>query len=164
MHEPAQERPGGTTTSPRRAGAPSERRQARAHAPLEQLGEWDEGDRGHDALETLSPRTPSGSRAAAHPTRAHGVVAVELLPRGGRRHGRRPRLGARQRLEVQLCGDAHVLNFGLWATPERNLSFDLRDFDETLPGPFEWDVKRLAPAWSWPPARTASSPSGPRWR
>ena len=45
---------------------------------------------------------------------------------------------------MQLCGDAHVLNFGLWATPERNLSFDLRDFDETLPGPFEWDVKRLA--------------------
>ena len=38
-------------------------------------------------------------------------------------------------LEVQLCGDAHVLNFGLWATPERNLNFDLRDFDETLPGP-----------------------------
>jgi uncharacterized protein (DUF2252 family) len=47
-------------------------------------------------------------------------------------------------LQVQLCGDAHLLNFGLWATPERNLSFDLRDFDETLPGPFEWDVKRLA--------------------
>jgi uncharacterized protein (DUF2252 family) len=47
-------------------------------------------------------------------------------------------------LDVQLCGDAHVLNFGLWATPERNLSFDLRDFDETHPGPFEWDVKRLA--------------------
>jgi len=45
---------------------------------------------------------------------------------------------------VQLCGDAHILNFGLWATPERNLSFDLRDFDETLPGPFEWDVKRFA--------------------
>jgi uncharacterized protein (DUF2252 family) len=47
-------------------------------------------------------------------------------------------------LLVQLCGDAHVLNFGLWATPERNLSFDLRDFDETLPGAFEWDVKRFA--------------------
>ena len=46
-------------------------------------------------------------------------------------------------LTVQMCGDAHVLNFGLWATPERNLSFDLRDFDETLPGPFEWDVERL---------------------
>jgi uncharacterized protein (DUF2252 family) len=47
-------------------------------------------------------------------------------------------------LAVQLCGDAHVLNFGLWATPERNLAFDLRDFDETLPGPFEWDLKRFA--------------------
>jgi uncharacterized protein (DUF2252 family) len=47
-------------------------------------------------------------------------------------------------LEVQLCGDAHILNFGLWATPERNLLFDLRDFDENLPGPFEWDVKRFA--------------------
>ena len=47
-------------------------------------------------------------------------------------------------LVVQLCGDAHVLNFGLWATPERNLFFDLRDFDETLPGPFEWDIKRFA--------------------
>jgi len=46
-------------------------------------------------------------------------------------------------LMVQLCGDAHVLNFGLWATPERSLTFALRDFDETLPGPFEWDVKRL---------------------
>jgi uncharacterized protein (DUF2252 family) len=46
-------------------------------------------------------------------------------------------------LTVQLCGDAHVLNFGLWATPERQLSFDLRDFDETLPGPFEWDLSRL---------------------
>jgi uncharacterized protein (DUF2252 family) len=46
-------------------------------------------------------------------------------------------------LMVQLCGDAHVLNFGLWATPERQLSFDLRDFDETLPGPFEWDVMRM---------------------
>ncbi|SNY72246.1 Uncharacterized conserved protein, DUF2252 family [Paractinoplanes atraurantiacus] len=46
-------------------------------------------------------------------------------------------------IEVQLCGDAHVLNFGLWATPERQLSFDLRDFDETVRGPFEWDVKRF---------------------
>ncbi len=47
-------------------------------------------------------------------------------------------------LRVQLCGDAHLSNFGFYATPERNLVFDLNDFDETLPGPFEWDVKRLA--------------------
>ncbi|NOK09113.1 DUF2252 domain-containing protein [Corallococcus exercitus] len=47
-------------------------------------------------------------------------------------------------LRSQICGDAHLANFGLFGTPERNLIFDLNDFDETLPGPFEWDVKRLA--------------------
>ncbi|MET9828708.1 DUF2252 domain-containing protein [Streptomyces sp. NPDC006385] len=47
-------------------------------------------------------------------------------------------------LTVQLCGDAHLLNFGLYTSPERTLLFDLNDFDETFPGPFEWDVKRLA--------------------
>ncbi|HSM32889.1 MAG TPA: DUF2252 domain-containing protein [Anaerolineae bacterium] len=47
-------------------------------------------------------------------------------------------------IEVQLCGDAHIANFGLFATPERNLVFDLNDFDETHAGPFEWDLKRLA--------------------
>jgi uncharacterized protein (DUF2252 family) len=62
---------------------------------------------------------------------AAAVMAADLASR--------PHTG----LTVQLCGDAHVLNFGLWATPERQLSFDLRDFDETLPGPFEWDVARL---------------------
>jgi len=45
---------------------------------------------------------------------------------------------------VQLCGDAHALNFGLFGTPERRMLFDINDFDETLPGPWEWDVKRLA--------------------
>jgi len=45
---------------------------------------------------------------------------------------------------VQLCGDAHLANFGAFASPERQLLFDLNDFDETLPGPWEWDVKRLA--------------------
>jgi len=47
-------------------------------------------------------------------------------------------------LRVQACGDCHLLNFGLFATPERNLVFDLNDFDETLPAPWEWDLKRLA--------------------
>ena len=51
-----------------------------------------------------------------------------------------PRAG----LRVQLCGDAHLSNVGGYASPERTLVFDLNDFDETLPGPFEWDVKRLA--------------------
>ena len=47
-------------------------------------------------------------------------------------------------IDVQACGDAHLANFGVFATPERNIVFDLNDFDETLPGPWEWDVKRLA--------------------
>jgi uncharacterized protein (DUF2252 family) len=47
-------------------------------------------------------------------------------------------------LQVVLCGDAHLSNFGIFATPERNLVFDINDFDETYPGPWEWDLKRLA--------------------
>ena len=50
----------------------------------------------------------------------------------------------RSGVTVQLCGDAHLSNFGLFATPERRMLFDINDFDETLPGPWEWDVKRLA--------------------
>src|SRR3954447_3483955 len=60
------------------------------------------------------------------------VMAHDLAPT--------PRSG----LNVQLCGDAHVANFGGFASPERALVFDLNDCDETHPGPFEWDVKRLA--------------------
>ncbi len=52
--------------------------------------------------------------------------------------------GPRTTATVQLCGDAHLANFGLFSSPERRLVFDANDFDETLPGPFEWDVKRLA--------------------
>jgi uncharacterized protein (DUF2252 family) len=50
----------------------------------------------------------------------------------------------RSGLTAQLCGDAHLSNFGIFASPERQLMFDINDFDETLPGPWEWDVKRLA--------------------
>ena len=63
---------------------------------------------------------------------AAAIMAHDLAPT--------PRAG----LHVQLCGDAHLSNVGGYASPERSLVFDLNDFDETLPGPFEWDVKRLA--------------------
>jgi uncharacterized protein (DUF2252 family) len=55
-----------------------------------------------------------------------------------------PRAG----LDAQLCGDAHLSNFGVFASPERTLVFDLNDFDETLPGPFEYDVKRMAASFA----------------
>ena len=51
-------------------------------------------------------------------------------------------------LVAQLCGDAHLSNFGVFASPERKLLFDLNDFDETLPGPFEYDVKRMAASFT----------------
>ncbi len=60
------------------------------------------------------------------------IMAADLAPT--------PRSG----VSVQLCGDAHLSNFGLFGSPERQLIFDINDFDETLPGPWEWDVKRLA--------------------
>ena len=62
-------------------------------------------------------------------------------------------------LAVQACGDAHLSNFGLFGSAERRLVFDVNDFDETLPGPWEWDVKRLRPAWKSRPAATASPTS-----
>jgi uncharacterized protein (DUF2252 family) len=62
---------------------------------------------------------------------AAGVMAADLA--------NTPTTGIR----TQICGDAHLKNFGLFATPERNLVFDANDFDETLPGPWEWDLKRL---------------------
>jgi uncharacterized protein (DUF2252 family) len=118
---------------------------ARKQVPRGTLGYWAEEDRGHDALKTILAqnqiRVPElvpirHHRMAVSPWNyyrgAAAVMAADLASQ--------PHSG----LMVQLCGDAHVLNFGLWATPERNLSFDLRDFDETLPGPFEWDVKRFA--------------------
>ena len=118
-------------------------RAARKRVPRRRLGDWDPAARGHDALATVlaqnETRVPDlvpirMSRMSASPWTyyrgAAGVMAADLAasPHSG--------------IDVQLCGDAHVLNFGLWATPERQLSFDLRDFDETLRGPFEWDVKR----------------------
>ena len=69
-----------------------------------------------------------------------------------------PRAG----LDVQLCGDAHLSNFGLYASPERALVFDLNDFDETLPGPFEYDVKRMAASFTIAARNNGFSPAETR--
>ncbi len=128
------------TTAERRAQGKA----ARANAPLES-----HGDIGPDA-----GRDPVGLIIGQAETRVPELVPI--------RHGRMlvspftfyrgaalpmaadlstvPSSG----LKVQLCGDAHLSNFGVFAAPDRRLVFDLNDFDETLPGPFEWDVKRFA--------------------
>jgi uncharacterized protein (DUF2252 family) len=67
-------------------------------------------------------------------------------------------------LEVQLCGDAHLSNLAAFMAPDRRLIFDTNDFDETLPGPFEWDVKRLAASFNVAARQQGfKSGSGRRW-
>ncbi|MDG3013129.1 DUF2252 domain-containing protein [Speluncibacter jeojiensis] len=130
--------------SEKSSGAVEPGRASRKVVPRRALGEWNPATRGHDALQTILAqneiRDPQllalrhGRMAASPWTYYRGAAAVMAADLASAPH---------TGINVQLCGDAHVLNFGLWNTPERNLAFDLRDFDETLPGPFEWDVKRF---------------------
>ncbi|MCD9874273.1 DUF2252 domain-containing protein [Streptomyces guryensis] len=89
---------------------------------------------GRDRLPELLP-IRYGRMAASPFAFLRGAAAVMAADLASRPH---------TGLTVQLCGDAHLLNFGVYASPERALLFDLNDFDETFPGPFEWDVERLA--------------------
>ena len=129
--------------APSRADRAAIGRAAREQAPLDALADWDPAGRRDDGLSIVVGQNAARlaslipirmARMAISPwTYYRGAAAVMAADLAG---------SANTGLAVQLCGDAHVLNFGLWATPERQLSFDLRDFDETLRGPFEWDVKR----------------------
>lgn len=118
---------------------------ARARVPRPNQADWEAGPDRPDPVKLLveqdAAREPDlvpvrHGRMAASPLAfyrgAARVMATDLssTPRAG--------------LEVQLCGDAHLSNFGVFASPERTLVFDVNDFDETLRGPFEYDVKRLA--------------------
>ena len=117
---------------------------ARAVAPLESHAEFAPG-RGRDPVGLLLGQ--AASRVPELVPVRHGRMLVSpftfyrgaALPMAADLAGT-PASG----LRVQLCGDAHLSNFGAFASPERRLVFDVNDFDETLPGPFEWDVKRLA--------------------
>lgn len=119
-------------------------RRARKRAPRRAAAHWDARVRHRRALDRLrdqeAVRDPEllplrYARMAASPwTYLRGAAAVMAADLAAAPHSG---------LTVQLCGDAHILNFGYWASPERQLLFDARDFDETLPGPFEWDLKRL---------------------
>ncbi|WP_416978685.1 DUF2252 domain-containing protein [Streptomyces sp. T028] len=130
-------------------GSPEERarrgKEARKRAPRSSHAGWlppvDRADpvavlerQGRDRLTELLP-VRYGRMAASPFAFLRGGAAVMAADLAGRPH---------TGLTVQLCGDAHLLNFGLYASPERALLFDLNDFDETFPGPFEWDVQRLA--------------------
>src|SRR5262249_37447560 len=133
-----------TTEQPTHADRVAKGKDARAFAPLESHAEFTP-DRSRDPvgqlLEQAKSRVPElvpirhGRMLVSPFTYYRGAalpMAADLAttPTSG--------------LRVQLCGDAHLSNFGAFASPSRRLVFDANDFDETLPGPFEWDVKRLA--------------------
>jgi len=134
----------GTPEQLSRADRVARGKDARAVAPLESHAEFSPG-RGRDPVGLLLGQAESRVPELV-PVR-HGRMLVSpftfyrgaALPMAADLAGT-PASG----LRVQLCGDAHLSNFGAFASPERNLVFDVNDFDETLPGPFEWDVKRLA--------------------
>ena len=127
-----------------RADRVAQGKDARAVAPLESHAEFSPGP-GRDPVGLLLSQ--AASRVPELVPVRHGRMLVSpftfyrgaALPMAADLAGT-PASG----LRVQLCGDAHLSNFGAFASPERNLVFDVNDFDETLPGPFEWDVKRLA--------------------
>ena len=118
---------------------------ARAHAPRRSHGEWAPADDRFDCVDVLE------GQAA---TRVQGLIPVRYgrmlaspfaFFRGGAALMAADLAGTPvSGFDVQLCGDAHVGNFGVFLAPDRRLVFDLNDFDETHTGPWEWDVKRLA--------------------
>ena len=120
-------------------------KEARSGVPRSAHAEWSPPEGRPDPVDVLSAQDDQRlpwlvpvrhARMAESPFAfyrgAAAVMAADLAPT--------PTIG----VSVQLCGDAHLANFGTYASPERRQVFDLNDFDETLPGPWEWDVKRLA--------------------
>jgi uncharacterized protein (DUF2252 family) len=116
---------------------------ARAVAPLESHAEFSPG-RGRDPVGLLLGQAKSRVPELVPVRHGRMLVSPFTFYRGAALPMAADlALTPASGLRVQLCGDAHLSNFGAFASPERRLVFDVNDFDETLPGPFEWDVKRL---------------------
>ena len=121
-----------------------EGKKARLDVPLAAHAEWDPPPSRTDPIDLLEEQAATRIQDSCPSATGGCWLALLLLP------GRRPLMTEdlagtpRSGFEVQLCGDAHMSNFGVFGSPERHLIFDVNDFDETAPGPWEWDVKRLA--------------------
>ena len=122
---------------------------ARADVPRSSHAEWEPSPVRFDPIELLETQAESrvdelvpiryGRMLVSPFTFYRGAAYIMAADLSGM-----PRTG----LHVQLCGDAHLSNFGAYAAPDRRLVFDTNDFDETLPGPFEWDLKRLVASFA----------------
>jgi Uncharacterized protein conserved in bacteria (DUF2252) len=121
-------------------------RVARAEIPHEELAVWHPSAGRADPVALLEGQETSRVQDLL-PVR-HARMAMSAFYRGAALlMASDLAAGSRSGLDVHLCGDAHLANFGLFAAPDRSLVFDVNDFDETNPGPFERDVKRLATSW-----------------
>ena len=149
--------------APRRASRPAPKRvphptpaeraakgkAARAAAPRSAHGEWAPAHDRRDPVELLEEQAASRVPELVPIRYGRMLVSPFTFYRGAAYPmaadlADAPRTG----LDVQLCGDAHLSNFGAFAAPDRRLVFSINDFDETLPGPFEWDVKRLVASFA----------------
>jgi len=122
---------------------------ARAEIPRSVHGEWEPAASRRDPVALLEEQAASRVQELV-PIRYGRMLVSPFTFYRGAAYPMAADLadGPRTGLEVQLCGDAHLSNFGAFAAPDRSLVFSVNDFDETLPGPFEWDVKRLAASFA----------------
>ena len=141
------------TSSPTTRPSLDERRargtDARAGTPLAEHAGWHPMDDRLDPVALLEEQNRTRDADLVPVRHGRMMVSPFTFYRGAARImaedlWRTPTAG----LDVQLCGDAHLSNFGVFGSPERSLVFDINDFDETLPGPFEYDVKRLAASFT----------------
>ena len=146
--------PSAPTKSPLVNAASAEERAAAGKAAREKVprsshGEWEPPARRRDPVKVLEDQAKSrvpelvpiryGRMLASPFTFFRGAAAIMAMDLA-----KTPQSG----LRVQACGDAHLSNFGVFAAPDRRLVVDVNDFDETLPGPWEWDLKRLAASFA----------------
>ena len=122
---------------------------ARAVAPRSGHGEWEPAPDRRDPVDLLEEQAASRVPELVPIRYGRMLVSPFTFFRGAAYPMAADLAGApRTGLQVQLCGDAHLSNFGGFAGPDRRLVFSINDFDETLPGPFEWDVKRLVASFA----------------
>ena len=122
---------------------------ARAEVPRSSHGDWEPAPHRPDAVELLEEQAASRVPELVPIRYGRMLVSPFTFYRGAAYlMASDLSFGPRSGLHVQLCGDAHLSNFGVFAAPDRRLVFGVNDFDETLPGPFEWDVKRLVASFA----------------
>ena len=153
-HPPAgaRRRTGKTTPHSSPAESAARGKAARAEVPRSAHGAWEPAPLAGEIRSVSSKRTSTAPAAGSRPRSATGrmlCLAVHVLPWRCVSDGSRSRGRAADRcLRRSSAAMAHLSNFGIFAAPDRRLVFSINDFDGTLPGPFEWDVKRLAASFA----------------